>query len=70
MSSDPSTSTAAGSAERRPAVWPWLLMPFVVLVIYFILQTMTRPPADSTQAGQDTGAGTVEAAPNEATGSP
>jgi hypothetical protein len=45
-------------------------MPFVVLVIYFILQTMTRPPADSTQAGQDTGAGTVEAAPNEATGSP
>jgi hypothetical protein len=41
-------------------------MPFVALVIYFALQALTRPSAD--QPGGE--AGTVEAAPSEATGSP
>jgi hypothetical protein len=26
--------------ERRPAVWPWLLMPFVTLALFFALRTV------------------------------
>ncbi|HVY80889.1 MAG TPA: hypothetical protein VG994_07910 [Steroidobacteraceae bacterium] len=27
------------SAERRQPMWPWLLMPFVALTVYFLLKT-------------------------------
>ena len=49
-------------AERRQAVWPWLLLPLVVLLMFFLLKTakdslppssMHHPaglPADSTQS--------------------
>ena len=29
--------------ERRPAVWPWLLMPLVVLLVFYVLFRMHHP---------------------------
>jgi hypothetical protein len=29
-----------GSRERRPAIWPWLLMPVVVLLVFYALFRM------------------------------
>jgi hypothetical protein len=26
------------SSERRPAIWPWLLMPMVVLIVFYMLE--------------------------------
>lgn len=45
------------STERRQAVWPWLLMPVVVLVVFFILWkirdgTTVAPPASGIGAGE------------------
>jgi hypothetical protein len=44
MSSDPLNSSAA-SADRRPAVWPWLLLPFIVLALFFALRSVTPGPS-------------------------
>jgi hypothetical protein len=60
MSPDPS-ATASSTAERRPAVWPWLLLPLVALAIFFALRTVKQAPARHT-AYPDTAA---EAAPDE-----
>jgi hypothetical protein len=37
----------AVSAERRPAVWPWLLLPLAALTLFFALKTAK----DSLPAG-------------------
>jgi hypothetical protein len=31
-------STSHDATERRPAIWPWLLMPLVVLMMFFTLK--------------------------------
>lgn len=31
--------TTTAPAERRQPMWPWLLMPFVALTMYFLLKT-------------------------------
>ena len=31
--------SAVAPAERRQPMWPWLLMPFVALTMYFLLKT-------------------------------
>ena len=31
------------SRERRPAVWPWLVMPLVVLVVFYALFRVHHP---------------------------
>ncbi len=36
------------AAERRPAVWPWLLMPLAALALFFALRTVRH----STEGGQ------------------
>jgi len=47
---------ARGSRERRAAVWPWLVMPLIVLVAFWALYRVhQRPgalaaPADSSAA--------------------
>ena len=46
-------STVPGPArERRPAVWPWLVMPVVVLLMFYALHTVHQrshlPAAAST----------------------
>jgi hypothetical protein len=66
MSPDPSFSTSASTAERRPAVWPWLLLPLVALTMFFALRTVKQAPsrhAAHTEAAAET-------APDEAAESP
>jgi hypothetical protein len=42
----------AGS-DRRPAVWPWLVMPLIVLLVFYALHRVQHapparvPPADA-----------------------
>jgi hypothetical protein len=49
MTFDPTPSSNA-AAERRPAVWPWLLIPLVALTIFYVLHTAKEAPR--RQAGQ------------------
>ena len=35
---------ASGTRERRPAVWPWLVMPLVVLIVFYVLYRMHESP--------------------------
>jgi hypothetical protein len=30
--------------ERRPAIWPWLLMPLIVLAVFYALLRMHHRP--------------------------
>lgn len=39
MTPETSHLTTAAPAERRQAVWPWLLLPLVVLTVFFLLKT-------------------------------
>jgi hypothetical protein len=37
---------ADGKRERRPAIWPWLLMPLIVLLVFCaLLRVHHRPGA-------------------------
>jgi hypothetical protein len=36
--------------ERRPAIWPWLLMPAVVLAVFFALNRVHHRQATSAAA--------------------
>lgn len=31
-------STSHETSERRQAIWPWLLMPMVVLIVFYVLE--------------------------------
>jgi hypothetical protein len=64
MSPEPSPSTSASTAERRPAVWPWLLLPLVALTMFFALRTVKQTPARTAHPDA------AEAAPHEAAESP
>jgi hypothetical protein len=33
------------ASDRRPAVWPWLVMPLVVLLIFYALHRVQHPPS-------------------------
>jgi len=33
-----STTATHDPSERRPAIWPWIAMPLVVLVVFYTLQ--------------------------------
>jgi hypothetical protein len=46
-------STSHNVGERRPAVWPWLLMPVVVLMVFFTLQRF-RHLSETASAGPET----------------
>jgi len=36
---------AASPRERRPAIWPWLVMPLIVLAVFYaLLRVHQRPP--------------------------
>jgi len=36
--------TGTGVRERRPAIWPWLLMPLVVLLVFAALLRIHHRP--------------------------
>ncbi|HEV7715858.1 MAG TPA: hypothetical protein VGO53_09690 [Steroidobacteraceae bacterium] len=54
MSSDPLHSRTVAPVERRPAIWPWLLLPLVTLTLFYILQKAkdSPPPAQASDAPQ------------------
>jgi hypothetical protein len=33
---------STGSGDRRPAIWPWLVMPLVTLLLYYGLDRLDR----------------------------
>ena len=35
---------ASGPRERRPAVWPWLVMPLIVLAAFYTLKRVRERP--------------------------
>jgi len=38
-------STTHDTNERRQAIWPWLLMPLVVLLVFYTLQSFRNQAA-------------------------
>jgi hypothetical protein len=32
------------ASDRRPAVWPWLVMPVIVLLLFYALHRVQHPP--------------------------
>jgi hypothetical protein len=44
-------STTHDTNERRQAIWPWILMPLVVLLVAYTLQSFRNDATRST-AGQ------------------
>ena len=57
MTTDTQTTAPAAPADRRPAVWPWLLLPLVALTLFFVLKTakdsLPASPAHHAQAPAD-----------------
>jgi hypothetical protein len=43
--------TTQDTKERRPAIWPWLLMPIVVLLVFYTLHSF-QDAAKSAAAHQ------------------
>ena len=39
---------SSGPRERRPAIWPWLLMPAIVLVVFYALFKVHQRPKAPT----------------------
>jgi len=54
----PNSLVSGGPSERRPAIWPWLVMPLVTLALFFALNRLhqSTAPAASFEAGPDTAA--------------
>jgi len=54
-------STTHDTNERRQAIWPWLLMPLVVLLVFYTLHgfrneaTRGAAPQSQAQTSSDTG---------------
>ena len=47
------------ASDRRPAVWPWLVMPLIVLLVFYALHRLQHPARISAAAP----AGAVSAEP-------
>ena len=48
MPPEPTPSSDAAT-ERRPAVWPWLLIPLVALTFFYVLHTAKEAPRKGPQ---------------------
>lgn len=54
--SQPPLHTAQQVRSRRPAIWPWVLMPLVALTLFFVLRTVRQdargsPPSPAAVSG-------------------
>jgi hypothetical protein len=64
MSQTPSTTTrsapghAAPSPERRPAIWPWVVMPAAALAMFVTLHTLRHNGVASQSAARAQAAST------------
>jgi hypothetical protein len=47
--SDPVISRPQPPVERRPAIWPWLLLPLAALTLFYLLETARERPAKAPQ---------------------
>jgi hypothetical protein len=59
QSSDTLVSAPPAANERRQAIWPFLVMPLVVLLVFYILHTiqqMPEQPPASAEAHSTSGA--------------
>jgi hypothetical protein len=36
--------------DKRPAVWPWLVMPFVVFLAFYVLNRVRQHPGEAAEA--------------------
>jgi hypothetical protein len=52
----PRSTLSAAAPDRRPAIWPWLVMPLVCLLLYYALdhlkKTQTELPRDASRVEQ------------------
>ena len=63
MTTEPTPNPSSAAAERRPAVWPWLLIPLVALTIFYVLHTAKEAPR--RPAGAQHAESADSAAPSE-----
>jgi hypothetical protein len=45
-------STSHETSERRQAIWPWLLMPMVVLIVFYVLERFQEAAKSASQGTQ------------------
>jgi len=38
-----SSPECMAASDRRPAVWPWLVMPIIVLLVFYALHRVQHP---------------------------
>lgn len=43
-------STSHDTSDRRPAIWPWLLMPLIVLLVAYTLHNFQAEAKSDAQA--------------------
>ncbi|HEY2340768.1 MAG TPA: hypothetical protein VGH75_09575 [Steroidobacteraceae bacterium] len=43
------------ASDRRPAVWPWLVMPLIVLLVFYALHRVQHPAATAAVPAGATG---------------
>jgi hypothetical protein len=44
---------ASSARERRPAIWPWLVMPLIVLAAFYALHGVHKSPGALAPAYQE-----------------
>jgi len=51
--------------ERRPAVWPWLVMPVIILLVFWALRSVHQRPAQTDPDRQRSAAAPATTAGSE-----
>jgi hypothetical protein len=64
MSSEPVNRSATASAERRPAVWPWLLVPLLALALFLALRSFREARLPAIDSGAETPVAEQPASPD------
>ena len=52
--SQESLAAVHATAERRPAVWPWVLMPLAALAMFVLLYSVRHAALSGVAAGSST----------------
>jgi hypothetical protein len=60
MAGEPIETTSNPNPDRRPAVWPWLLIPLVALLMFFALQKVKSTPRAEPAATAEESAAPAE----------
>ena len=53
-------STSHETNERRQAIWPWLLMPMVVLIVFYMLERFQDAAKSAAAQGAQVHASTSD----------